>query len=175
MHSCTRAVVYSYIRSSHDVVVANASVYSELVRLPLTYASPRQSKDKTFLFRSNYSFHFSCFFQSDGHIREKKAEETVVSLTPFCPYRRVYARLSQGPARSGFTNSKGLISVCSKLCATLPRKIDAAPLRRHGHASRVQLLSLLPHQCHTTACSTWHRSDNASREASGLANATMKL
>jgi hypothetical protein len=53
--------------------------------------------------------------------------------------------------RSGFTNSKGLISVCSKLCATLPRKIDAVLFRPHGHASRVQLFSLLPHQCHTNA------------------------
>ena len=97
------------------------------------------------------------------------------SPVPFCQVCKRDAFPFQGSAWSGFTNSKGLISVCSKLCATLPRKIDAVPFRPHGHASRVQLLSLLLHQCHTTACSTWHRSDNAIREVSVLADATIKL
>ena len=134
--------------------------------------SPHQSKDKKF---SVCTLFIHVSFNLMGIFLNICRGVKVVSSAPFCPCRRIYARPSQGPARSGFTNSKGLISVCSKLCATLPRKIDAVPFRRHGHASRVQLLSLLPHQCRTTACSTWHRSDNVSREPSGLANATMKL
>jgi hypothetical protein len=135
--------------------------------------SPHQSKDKTFLF-CNLFIHVS--FNLVGIVLNICSGVKVVSSAPFCPYRRIYARPSLLKVRQVRLHEfERPHQRCSKLCATLPRKIDAAPLRPHGHASRVQLLSLLPHQCHTTACSTWHRSDNASREASGLANATMKL